>query len=287
MAALETHLTRTAFGALFWDQATNTAVRDALSVVLTPATQPERRSQAFVTPNGVYAFQGLPGLRTWEYSGALQDASPPIQLPFILEVTDARGRFLPLAMTVDLPWIESGLFLSSLRSTQDPDDPPGFYLFSAPTRRSDASMARLTGQLWDAAADRPATHARIEVTLDQDGNEWHGLTDGRGCVGLVLPYPSPEIAAGSPPVPVAPALRTWGLTLRVRYAGVELERLDGTGLPDFREVARQPYALVQADRSSAPAAAAAFTLSFGRDLVLRTDDLPRLWISPAASPPIS
>lgn len=318
----------TPLGIRFWDQVRDTQVSDSLMVIARPATivqgSPPAGSPpdfylysatagsvttAFRTASGVYAFQGLPGLHDVEYPvGELAlEASPPNKRYFIIEVKDEQRRFLPTVFGVELPLDYRGVFLngiSPLTESSPPigsppfSSPPGFYLFSAPTRATAPGLAAVRGCLVEASTERPAAYAVLEVQVN--GKTWYGVADERGCVAVLFPYPTFINTPGlSPPdtLRILPLQQQkWELTIRVRFNPDTLYfPLGEKNSPDLRTILKQSPGVIwracpQSPIAELPVEELSLNLVFGRELVLQTANLsttkpwglPRteLWISP-------
>ena len=100
-----------AIGLRFWDVATGSTVVDDLRVELYRAATPTTRRVALSNRSGVYTCLGVPGLRAFEFD----DSPTPDPLwttaavtPYRVEVSDPRGRFLPIVFDAGLP--ARGLF---------------------------------------------------------------------------------------------------------------------------------------------------------------------------------
>jgi len=280
---------RTPLGVLCWDPVQDHPVEEGLHLTLAPLDAPECRFAGLRTPRGIHVFHDLPGLRDWENAIAPLRPGPGGQREFVLQIEDVRGRFLPVATKVSLPWSEQRLFLSSLVRKHADDEAPGFYLFSAPTRRAQPNLAVLRGQLRDSDTGAPASWALLELQTGASAATRLGMADKRGCVGLLFPYPEPL-----PSPPTSPSLDPvltdeWGLTLRIRYGPDPLRQLPGTKLPDIRDIVAQPYALIEAREGQPWLDETHLTLSLGRELVLRTvgtfDVLPWLNVSAGLTSP--
>jgi hypothetical protein len=275
----------TPLGIRFWDTSRDVAVTDALEVVAWPPSQPERKRAAVRSLSGIYAFHGLPGMRDVEYPedpDALQ-LSPPVQRRFVVSVSDARRRFLPVVFSVDLP--QFGIYPSS---TVPPGGPPipGLYLFSSPTRPAGA-LAVVRAQLAEDATGTPAAHAVVEVEAPQ-GQLFHGIADENGSVAVMFSYPRFRTGATSSPpgVAEAPGTQTWPLTVRVRYSPFLQTPVQGSKLPDLRSILGQSDARLQATTSTSSLTnEISAELEFGRELILRTLGLPYLVVGAAVSPP--
>src|SRR5216684_5469045 len=92
-------------------------------------------------------------------------------------------------------------------------------LFSAPNRITAGGLARVSADLWDSEAGRPAAWAVLEVWAG-GAPAYRGVADQDGRVAVLFAYPEPPLHAASPPPGGSRALshQTWPLTLTVRYA---------------------------------------------------------------------
>src|SRR4051812_19305660 len=141
-------------GIRFWDAALDRPVEDGLVVVAWPAEHPAASTRAILTASGVYAFHGLPGLRSFEYPDAGQPpASPPPARRFVVAVDDRLGRFVPVVFQVDLPYL--GIFPTESGSSPD-GRPPGFYLFASANSQATAGLAVLRADLVDSSGAEAA-----------------------------------------------------------------------------------------------------------------------------------
>jgi hypothetical protein len=265
----------TPFGIRFWDLTMNSQVTDGLTVIARPLEGWHKPSLAQRTASGVYAFHGLPGLHDVEYpaNASRPDSSPPVIRRFIIQVVDNQRRFSAMVFSVDLPF--RGIYPSN--------NLPGFYLFSAPTRPSISTLAVVRAQLIEksgSAVDKPAANAVLEV-IESNNRIWYGIADERGSVAVLFPYPTFTGASTirlSPPV--AEQHQHWGITIRIRYAPTRLTMLPGSPIPELRSILGQPPGAVW----SHPAVSAenlSATLTFGEELILRTDTQSVLWIQPS------
>ena len=281
---LETIAVITPLGLRFWDPVLDEQVGESLVVTARPEDGGGPSVTAFRTASRVYAFQGLHGLQRVEYpAGELQTSSPPDQRSFVIEITDLQGRFVPLAFTVQLPLAERGLYMGSTPMSPPGRKAPGFYLFSAPTRALGSAFAVVRTELYDLGRAEPAAHALVEIEIKN--RKWFGLSDARGKVAVWFPYPESNLTLGtSPPSGPPMAEQQWPLTLRFRYAPNRLSFPSGSKLPDLRSVRDQTSASIFTSLpTSSPPGVGAFELStwltFGQQLVLRTDALPQLRIA--------
>jgi hypothetical protein len=268
----------TPLGVRFRDAVTGETVSDGLAVTH-PATRPPGRARAVVTPSGVFAASGFPGLRAAELGagdGAYWD-DPPVAGRYELEVHDTSGRFHSFRFEADLP--ARGFFeLACVRAYSPRLGEGAVPLFSTPARIVPAGLGVVRADLWDADADAPAAWAVLEVT-PEGGVTSVGIADARGSVAVILPYPEPTALEASPPGGRRSlAEQTWSLELRALYEPVA----PAPAVPDLCDVLGQAEAtLVAADSPPAPLTHA--TLEFGRELVVRTTGRPELLVVPAGS----
>jgi hypothetical protein len=268
----------TTLGIRFWDPAFDAQVDDGLMVTAYPEGARRPATTAFTTPGGVYAFQGLPGLHGIEYPRG-NPASPgslPATSRFLIEVMDIAARFLPVAFLVDAPF--KGIFPTDVPQAPGAAAPPGFYLFSAPTRAGSPLTALVRAQLserLDATNERPASYAVLE-TDTPSGDTWMGVADDRGAVALLFPYPTftgASTAFSSTLPSAAVTQQSWQITLRVRYQPSVLSFPTGSSLPELRSVLAQAPAAIWTQRASPPGQAFAsllVTLVFGQELTMRS-----------------
>ncbi len=241
------------------------------------------------TGAGVYAFGGLPGLRDVEYPTGerASEGSPPNTRPFTILVEDRRGRFLPMVFGVDLPLNDKGIFLKGRFATPE-NSPPGFYLFSAPTRSASAGLAAVRATLVDATTQQAAAYAVLEVQTGE--RKWYGISDARGATAVLFPYPTFSSAIDSSPPealqPQALLQQQWDLTIGVRYAPDALIfPLDQNTPPDLKSIFSQPPGDIWPDQPLSPPNqlrrdTLQAELQFGREVILRTNGLSELWIAP-------
>lgn len=270
----------TPLGIRFVDVATDAPVRDGLFVTARPLDLDEPRVQAFRTASGVFAFQRLPGLRDVEYMIDDGLGSPPQPQSYLVEVRDFQERFLPVVFQVELPFPERGLFPLAAQSSPPADPPPGFYLFSAPSRSAVPGLAVVHAQLQDAATGEPAAHALLE--LENQGETWFGVADAEGRLTVQFPYPPLTVTLqSSPPFGSTPLhAHTWTLDVRVRYAPDTLTFFSTTALPEFRSVSDQAPGLLYEETPDSPVigtpvATTQAMLRYGEQTVLRTRDGPQ------------
>lgn len=263
-------------GIRFWDPAFGVQINDGLAVTAYPEGARRPATAAFCTPGGIYAFQGLSGLHDIEYPQT--DSASPGSLPatarFLIEVVDTASRFLPVAFLVDAPF--SGIFPTDLPQSPVAPAPPGFYLFSTPTRTGSQLTALVRAQLserLDEINERPAAYAVLEIDAPE-GNTWIGMADDRGAVAVLFPYPTFTGASNASLLPSAAAApQSWSIDLRVRYQPSALIFPTGSALPELRSVLAQAPAAIWTQRASPPGQALASlsaTLVFGEQLTMRS-----------------
>jgi hypothetical protein len=268
----------TPLGLRFRDTVTRETVSAGL-VVTHPVARPPGFAPAVVTPGGLFAASGFPGLRAAEL-GVGDDAfwdDPPASGTYRIDVADTTGRFHGFSFEAELP--ARDLFeLPCVQAHSPPLADGSIPLFSTPARTVPAGLAVLRADLWDVEADAPAAWAVIEATAD-GGPTAVGVSDARGSVAVILPYPEPTTLEASPPSARRSLVeQTWPLTLRVLYEPVS----PVPDVPDLCEILGQEEATLVAD-DSPPTPLTNVTLEFGRELVVRSAGRPELLVLPAGS----
>ncbi len=275
----------TPLGIRFWDPVLDRQVDDYLIVKAYPGSGSGPVVDAFRTASGVYAFQGLPGLREVEFCH--RDGVPP-EKPFIIEVKDKLRRFLPVIFEVELPLPYRGIY----RSVDDSPESQQFYLLSAPTRTVSAGLAVIHGALVEKTTGEPAAYAVMEVDVEssnggEDLGKWYGMADERGCISILFPYPDMEVSLSkSPPSssPVPLEQQEWQLTIQVRYAPGDLRYPTAvnieTEIPLLESILNQSEGRIWTDSDSFVNQWST-ELIFGEALILTTeveDNKSELWI---------
>jgi hypothetical protein len=130
-------------------------------------------------------------------------------------------------------------------------------------------------------ADAPAAWAVLEIDGVGDA-PWQGVADGQGRVLLLCPYPEPRWQGSSPPAGShALSEQTWPVTFAVRYApGLAATGAGSPAVPDVCAVLTQPPAVL-ASTMSPETPLPAQTLSFGRQLTLRSVSRSVLFVLPS------
>ncbi len=274
---LEQVLVVTPLGIRFWDAARDSAVTSGLVVTARPESSPRQARTATRTRSGVYAFFGLPGMRSVEYPPAAGPASPPATERFIVDVADAERRFVPVTFRVDAPFV--GIYPIGLGASLPGTGAPGFYLFSSATRSGATDLAVLRATLTERATGAPAAHAVLEVTLPE-GQRLFGLADAEGQVAVLFPYPRFATVISSPPRSSGAASRPsdWPVAVRVRYGPGGQTIVLPDLVPELSSLFMQPFVDIWPGASGPPESELSTSLVFGRELVLRTDEGPTLLV---------
>ena len=276
-------------GVRFWDELAQALVSDGLAVSAHLASDPAHRVQAVLNTTSTFTFAHLPGMRSLE-RGAGDDAywvalSSSARRHCVVEVVDPRGRFQPCQFHADVP--TRGLFAWVCGS---PGAAPRLSvpLFSAPGRAVPAAMAVVRAELWDPLINAPAAWAVLEAR-PPGLNPVRGIADAAGRVALIFAYPEPAglPVVGSPGPTSGPPLtrQTWPVQLVGAYA----RQQSVPAIPDLCATLSQPPGTLWADAARTQTLTTA-TLSFGQELVVRSQDapnrplLPKLLITPAGSP---
>ncbi|HYJ03855.1 MAG TPA: hypothetical protein VEX43_01895 [Chthoniobacterales bacterium] len=223
-----------ALGLRFFDVATGLFVgadgtigRESLGLnaVAWPIGAPHQKTVGVVTPSGIIAFHGLPGLREFENSGEADPwASPHRTRDFQVEVIDRMGRFLPCTFAVSAP--EKGLALFAEDGSPPWIEAGAVPLFSAPSRTLPPGLAIVRMELRDLGTGREAAWAIVEVNYLSRGSRRtaRGLADDKGRVLLLFAYPEGQRRAfnHSPPGN-SPGLsqQEWTLEFAVSHEAVE------------------------------------------------------------------
>jgi hypothetical protein len=292
ITVLERVIRRAPLGLRCRDLARETVVSDGLTVLAWPLGRPAERRAALVSPlSGIHGFRSLPGLRGYEvgelpadawcgsppYAGALpagelaeleglvSGALAPPFANFVVTIDDRLGRFLPQTLFLCLPR-ESVLEVP---------------LFAAPARPTPPGLGVVRAELWERAANRPASWALL--TARADGETYVGLADARGMAVIFLPYarPLPPLV-GSPPYGGAALDQlSWPVRIELFYQPAQQRRLAGRDVPDTRSLLEQAAARIYPqDAASAATSFIEPALAFRRELVLATAGQSRLLVDP-------
>lgn len=271
-------------GLRFRDVATGLAVRDALSVTVTPTRNPARKVTLDRNGNGVWFAHRFPGLSD-ETLATTADWGTIAQ-PCRVEVADPAGRFQPLVLDMDLPvrglanwpdWatLPPGL-LAPLTDSDDTVSPPRVVvcpdqlpLFSSAGRASPAPLAEVRAQI--ARMDTGAPAAWALLTASHAGRvRGIGQADALGRVVIFFPYPErprPSLATSPPAITDF----RWAIDFTAYWTA-----LPADALPEFGTLMAQlgtPRAL-HASTHNPPELLPSQLMSLGKPLVLRTADTP-------------
>jgi hypothetical protein len=243
----DTWSSRPAVGIRFWDDALAQLVTDGLQVTARTSYRDQVTHHSTQTRSGVYAFQDL-----------------PLGHGTLLFVADRQGRFLPFGGAVALA----------------SDSVATVSLLSAPTRAPTPGLSLFSALLWDRNIDAPAAFAVLE--LNDSDRWWQGVADERGALTLAVPMPVYQPSLLQEPGNQRVGETQRKVALRVRYAG-GLRPLPGWPLPDMQAILGQAYGSIHETvvAGAAPLSTWELVMPFGREVVLRTDELPRLLISQA------
>lgn len=272
-------------GLRFRDVATGQIILGDLDVTITSRSNPRRSVTCAVNSRGVWYAHRFPGISdTPEATGSPPDddfwTQPAIACR--VNVSDAAGRFLPLAIDMDFPvkglanwsgW--AALPPGPLAPLTDDDgaSPPrpvtsrdAIPLFSAAGRSLPAPLAEIRCQLAFADAEAPAAWALVTAV---HAGRVRGIAqaDETGRLALFFPYPERPRASLAASPPAITDFR-WSIALTA-YSG----RLDPATLPDLASLMGQlnlPPRDLFASTESPLELLPSQLLSFGRPLVLRT-----------------
>ncbi|MCW7541908.1 hypothetical protein OOT46_29350 [Aquabacterium sp. A7-Y] len=232
-------LLRAPVGVMFRDNFDQRVVAEGLHVELRDLLTGRRQGLA-ANAQGVFVAHSLP---RWRMLGDDNHSSPPATRPFLLQLGDRLGRFLPMRLQADLP--TDGLLAPDGPVASRPDAPPFVPLFSAPARTLTAGVGIVRACLRRSSdPERPVAWARVELWLGAT-RLGEGVTDPQGSLQLpcALPPPREPPLHGSPPAAAADFERErWDVTLRAHWDPA----LIGTAVPDLHALQRQPeVALLQ------------------------------------------
>jgi hypothetical protein len=292
----------TPLGIRLWDGVTSSIIADTLNAIAHPQANPNLRVQGFPNNQGVYVFRNLPGLRAVE-NGVGEDIAtfwnnPPVQLPFVVEISDNAQRFIPFQLTMSLP--QRGLFALPCVTVGTPPQPTTLVpLFSAAARAVPGGMAVLRAELWDMTTKQPAAWVVLDVRVPGK-QPFQGMSDGKGRIAVILPYPEPTdfapdgaIDAADPQNP--PQLQgsplaehQWTLEIHAHYK----PQSPVPAIPNLCPTLSQAEGILLADiNPNSRKSLTRVTLKYGQELVLRSTDSSApvnqpapsvLWITPAA-----
>jgi hypothetical protein len=185
------------------DSATGADVADGLLAMAWPQGEPAAARTALRSRvSALLGFGMLPGLRAQELALAAGSTLPAwptaAPKPFVITVTDTLGRYLPEAMTTDVP------VAAPLEVT----------LYSAPARPQPPGWATVYGEVHASPGSQAAAWALVTVS---DGTASQtAVTDEAGRFLVYLPYPEAlPVLAGSPPAGGGIGMVSWPLSVTV------------------------------------------------------------------------
>ena len=259
-------------GIRFWDPVRDRAVTESLHVEARPLGRRRPWIKAVRTFSGSWSFPRLPGVA----ANAL-----PGDHAFLVRIIDGGKRFLPVTFPVEVPLGYEGLWqpvTASPPASPSQADAPGFYLFSAPGRPILPGWATIRARLWDLTQNGVAAFGVLEAELG-DGPTVYGIADHRGEALVAFPYPRFGLPLTSPDNQGGNILdQQWPLTLRVRYQPNAVTYPSWSELPDFFSIRDQGPASFYPD--AVPENQWEYTLSYQRELVLRTTGFSDLHVEP-------
>jgi hypothetical protein len=268
-------------GLRFVDAAFDQPVADGLVVTLWPATRPSRRLNAASSGSGTWVVHDAPGLAAFAHGdgSAASWAAAPSPSPWVVNVADALGRFLPARFPVGLParWP----FDWTCPASPPPSPPAAPWLgrpvplYSSPTRTVAGPVGVIRAQLWDLDASAPAAWAVMDATAG--GRTTRGLADESGRLTILLPYPEDDAitggdaldASGSPiPGPSGPlSAHSWTVVLTASHQPGP----PPAEVPALCPTLTQPPARLWVD-AGRTTPLTQVTLQYGRELILRSQD---------------
>ena len=272
----------TPLGIRFWDPATATPVVDGLEVIARPPDEPNLARRAFRTRTGIYGFQNLPGQRRLEApdpnlpAGQHPDSGTFPPVPFVVEVHDRLGRFLDVALLVDVP--HRGLFPTPTPAVS------GFTLVSRSSRPTPGEVGVVRAQLVERLGPgqfRPASHAVLQVQASGVPLQV-GISGEDGSVVVFFPYPAFDAAVrGGSPALGGPEsrLQGWDVTARVRYRPAAQTKPDQFARPpDLGALMNQPFARLWPDQAGPGQLQRPARLVYSQPLLLETAGRKELWV---------
>jgi hypothetical protein len=220
-------------------------------------------TRAQESSSGVHGFVALPTTRAAEHRPVADFGAAA---PYIVEVVDLRGRFLPLRVEASAPTALEAAGTVLLFPSPDRPVPPGFTAVRATLRHEDADVPAASGR-----RVRPARHAFATLTLDgvaHDGVPHVGIADAGG--ELVVVVPLTDVEAG---VPLS--AQTAEVVLEVRFDPSLAP--DPTPLPLLEDILDQPVVPVVGATTALELPVA---LDYRDDVILRSPGRSELLLQP-------
>jgi len=284
-ALLDRIVLATPLGIRFWDPVQDLPVTDHLDVIARRAGAEARAVRGVRARSGVFVFHGLPGFPNPVLPATGGPAANAAE--FLVDVSDRRGRFHAMRFRAQAPY--RGVWRPEL-SGSPPAAAPGAFLLSTPSRTAPAGTARVRADLWDRVHARPASFAVLEVRIQ--GRPWYGMADRFGRAAVLFPYPRPELLAGSPPPPQPITGAAWEIEIAAFYDPALGEGVAADDPPEQEDIRNQPAVRLDPGSPASPPVPVTLlpgtisaSLEYGRDLVLRSGDEPRLILVPETTSP--
>jgi hypothetical protein len=282
---IETLTRQAPFGIGLWDPIASRLVSEEITVTVHTITGGKTKASIAAAPNRTGVF--VPHELRWP----ADPASPSDR--FLVEVRDARDRYLPFVMHVDAagprgfvtPACLANVDMPGPSSASPPPLPVYVPLFATPAAPIPAGMTAVRASLLDSTTGRGAAYAVLEV-YESGRLVARGVADASGEVAAVFAYPEfaappPWSPPGAPPATVRLVDQTWTIDTRVRY-GRALPRYRPTAsrssLADLCDVLQQAPAVVET--ASPPSRFGEVLLHYGEEPVLGERRVG-LWIRPA------
>lgn len=253
--AMEKDRTDTLLGLQFWDRLTNSIVAKGLQVTAQKLSNDQKKSvgKAVVgraTPNGVIAFSGLV---SEEKPSSSDKRLPWSKLPTTQEfvwveihMIDRQQRFLPMAFVTKLPVkdVYKGEDMLALGAVTVAAR--GVQLWSAPTRSVPPGSAVVRAEVVVGTGDepKPAAYALVKVRSQNSVafqvSEHYGLTDDRGILALMMPYPILEESSQLPSLKE----QTFPISVEVFCQESQSASRIADSVPDLSGLLNQPQARI-------------------------------------------
>lgn len=273
-------------GVRFRDALTASFVFEGLVCEAWNLAEPRRRARGFPNASGTFVWLDLPGVRERTFGRGDDDywAAQIPALPFVVEVSDLYDRFLPFRFTVAAP--ARGLTALTCDTAGSPPGSAFVPVYSAPSRVPPGATVVIRAELFDPVANVPAAWAVVEAFI-LGRSIGKAISDGRGQLLLLAPYPEPQplpLTGGSASPPATPRQlwdQRWPVKFEVRYDRLEVS---GDELPDLCAVLQQRPAFAWRDAAMSVRLDAT-QLHYGRELRLESADLGRRLLVTAAGSP--
>ncbi|MEF8816279.1 MAG: hypothetical protein V5A20_04475 [Salinibacter sp.] len=307
----ETISIRSMLGLRFRDATTERPVTNGLRVTVRRKNGAGRPTRAVRTVSGAYVAQGLAGLRPHERSS---ERVPEEAVPYVVEVRDPRGRFVPVLLEVELPYPpeqkHGGLYPVADPPSEEQVEgngtpEPTVYLFSTIQRPVASGQAVLYADLVVEGQNdelQPAAHAVMEVrhapnadgsggAADGDPNRkevWYGIADAEGRVAVQFPVPLVQLAGSSNGAEGGLSTlsdRTWQLDVGIRYEPSALRTSLQASRPPLTKIFGQFPGVLYKTPDGEGRDTLTPTLSYAEPLTLSTGDRSVLRIGPSSADP--